>query len=107
VQGVTLEALKVLLFVLPGIVSLRIKAALSVSSPSKPFDAAIDGLILTLVDHALYGVLRSVSQHAPSWPFLNMLASFGQEVSMSVQMKGELGRGVFGSPSASDDEQNG
>ena len=91
-QGLTLEALRVVLFVLPGIVSLRIKSALSISSPSKPFNAAIDGLILTLIDHALYGVLRLASVYTPATPSLKRLVVAIQEISMSVQASGELGR---------------
>lgn len=91
-HGLTLEALKAVLFLLPGIVSLRIKAALSISSPSNPFNTAIDGLILTLIDHALYGILRSLSLHALPSSSLKMLTGIVQEISMSVQTSGELGR---------------
>ena len=42
-------------------ISLRIKAALSISSPSKPLNAAIDGLVLTLVDHATLATIKIVA----------------------------------------------
>lgn len=53
-----IEALKLLLFILPGIITLRVKAALSISSPSKPLNSAIDGLVFTLLDHGIFGFLR-------------------------------------------------
>jgi hypothetical protein len=59
-EAVTLQALRTILLILPGLISLRIKAALSISSPSKPLNAAIDGLILTLVDHATLAAVKIV-----------------------------------------------
>jgi len=53
------EVLKVVLFILPGIITLRVKAALSISAPSKPLNTVIDGLAFTLVDHALFGILKA------------------------------------------------
>jgi len=55
-EALRVEAFKIALFILPGIISLRIKAALSISTPSRPFNLAIDGLIFTLIDHALFGL---------------------------------------------------
>ena len=48
-----IEVLKVLLFIVAGLITLRIKAALSISAPSRPLNTVIDGLAFTLVDHAL------------------------------------------------------
>jgi len=61
VEAVTLQALKALLLILPGLISLRVKAALSISSPSKPLNAVIDGLVLTLVDHATLATIKIVA----------------------------------------------
>jgi len=61
VEAVTLQALKAILLILPGLISLRVKAALSISSPSKPLNAAIDGLVLTLVDHATLATIKIVA----------------------------------------------
>ena len=60
-EAVTLQALKAILLILPGLISLRVKAALSISSPSKPLNAAIDGLVLTLVDHATLATIKIVA----------------------------------------------
>jgi len=46
-----IEVLKVVLFIVAGLITLRIKAALS--APSRPLNTVIDGLAFTLVDHAL------------------------------------------------------
>lgn len=59
-DALKIEAFKVVLFILPGIITLRIRAALAISSPSKPLNAAIDGAILTLIDHAAYGFCKWV-----------------------------------------------
>jgi len=40
------EVLKVVLFIPAGIITLRVKAALSISAPSKPLNTVIDGLAL-------------------------------------------------------------
>jgi hypothetical protein len=87
VEHLTRDAARLLLFILPGIISIRIKSAFAISAPSKPFNMTIDALILTLLNHALYGIVRwgvdliaplsvkdffvamgSVVDDSPSWP---------------------------------------
>jgi hypothetical protein len=81
---VKLEAFKIVLFILPGIISLRIKAALSISSPSKPLNTAIDGLILTLVDHAVFGLAKAVAKRTLSPELLNVSKQFLVELGNSL-----------------------
>lgn len=91
-EAFKIEALKIALFILPGILSLRVKAALSISAPSKPLNAAIDALILTLVDHALFGIGKwLVKSLAFVWGFPEIL-SFGKRITTSPSLPAELGR---------------
>jgi hypothetical protein len=91
-EALRVEAFKIALFILPGIISLRIKAALSISSPSRPFNLAIDGLIFTLIDHALFGLgrwcLASLSSFAPA----RWLRALAEAIQTSPSLPGELGR---------------
>jgi hypothetical protein len=68
------------------------KAALSISAPSRPFNLAIDGLIFTLIDHALFGLiewcLTSLSSFAPA----RWLRALGEAIQTSPSLPGELGR---------------
>lgn len=91
-EALTGEAFKVLLFIIPGIISLRIKSALSISSPSNPFNTTIDGLILTLVDHVLYSVFTWSVAKLPSYGWVLFLSSFGSAIERSPSIRGELGR---------------
>jgi hypothetical protein len=86
------EALKIALFVLPGILSLRVKAALSISAPSHPLNAAIDALILTLVDHALFGVGRYILHSLRSFTPVDGLLHFARAINTSPSLPSELGR---------------
>ena len=67
-------------------------AALSISAPSRPFNLAIDGLIFTLIDHALFGLiewcLTSLSSFAPA----RWLRALGETIQTSPSLPGELGR---------------
>ena len=91
-EALRVEAFKIALFILPGIISLRIKAALSISAPSRPFNLAIDGPIFTLIDHALFGLiewcLTSLSSFAPA----RWLRALGEAIQTSPSLPGELGR---------------
>jgi hypothetical protein len=93
VEALTQEAFKILLFIIPGIISLRIKAALSISAPSHPLNATIDGLILTLLDHAVFGsirwLLRSLSA---SYGWALALVGFAQSIREPPGLSGEFGR---------------
>lgn len=91
-EALTAEAFKVLLFIIPGIISLRILAALKISSPSNPFNTTIDGLILTLLDHALYGFFRWLFTNLPSYGWVFSLMSFGSPMGQPGGISGELGR---------------
>src|SRR2546427_594651 len=95
-----LEAFKVALFILPGIITLRIKAALSISAPSKPLNTVIDGLAFTLVDHALFGLVKAMLDALSRYPIFRGIKSAGAAVNASqVQLDGSLlpivGEGVL------------
>ena len=87
-----LEAFKVALFILPGIITLRIKAALSISAPSKPLNTVIDGLAFTLVDHALFGLVKAMLDALSRYPIFRGIKSAGAAVNASPSLPGELGQ---------------
>lgn len=95
-ETLTLEAFKILLFIIPGIISLRIKAALAISAPKNTFNMTIDGLILTLVDHALYGGFRWTFSNLPSYGLLRQLESAVKGILDSPSLPGDLGRHFAG-----------
>jgi hypothetical protein len=57
-EAFKVDAFRILLFVIPGIISLRLMTALAISRPRNPFNMTIDGVIFTVVDHFLYGMCR-------------------------------------------------
>jgi len=59
-----IEVFKIVLFIVAGLITLRIKAALS--APSRPLNTVIDGLAFTLVDHALNAFSHYPPSRAPS-----------------------------------------
>ena len=87
-----LEAFKVALFILPGIITLRIKAALSISAPSKPLNTVIDGLAFTLVDHAVFGILKTTLNAFATSSAVTGVKSFGAAITVSPSLPGELGQ---------------
>src|SRR5437867_5649578 len=87
-----LEAFKVALFILPGIITLRIKTALSISAPSKPLNTVIDGLAFTLVDHAVFGVLKTTLNAFATSSAVTGVKSFGAAITVSPSLPGELGQ---------------
>ena len=89
-----LELIKVALFLLPGIISLRIKAALSISAPSKPLNAAIDGLVLTLVDHAAFGLAKWMLLKFHTITAMALLLAIGRAIATSPSLPGKFG-GAF------------
>lgn len=91
-EALRVEAFKIALFILPGIISLRIKAALSISTPSRPFNLAIDGLIFTLIDHALFGLSKWSLAKLASYEPIRWLRSLGEAIRTSPSLPGELGR---------------
>jgi len=86
------EAFKLAVFILPGIITLRIKAALSISSPSKPLNTVIDGLAFTLIDHAMFGLLKIALTASAHYSAVNALNSFGGTITASLSFPGELGQ---------------
>jgi len=91
-ENLTRDAFRLLLFILPGIVSIRMKAALAISAPSNPFNMTIDALILTLVDHAVYGLFRWVVNSAAGPGVKAWLNSVAAIVDDSPTWPIELGR---------------
>jgi len=87
-----IEVFKVVLFILPGIITLRIKAALSISAPSKPLNTVIDGLAFTLVDHALFGILKATLNAFSHYPAVTGVKSLGLGSPASPSLSGELGQ---------------
>jgi len=77
-----IEVFKVVLFIVPGLITLRIKAALS--APSRPLNTVIDGLAFTLVDHAL-----NAFSH---YPAVKGAKSLGLVSPASPSLPGELGQ---------------
>jgi hypothetical protein len=92
VENLTLEALKVLLFILPGFVSLRVKAALSITAPKNPFNFTADALILTLVDHGLFAALQALLSALPAYAWLVHLRTYAGAIEGSAALPSELGR---------------
>src|SRR5258708_17650699 len=90
-----LEAFKVALFILPGIITLRIKTALSISSPSKPLNTVIDGLAFTRVDHALFGILKATLNAVCHYPIAKGIKSLAASIIATSSLPGELGQ-AFG-----------
>jgi len=90
-----LEAFKVALFILPGIITLRIKTVLSISSPSKPLNTVIDGLAFTLVDHALFGILKATLNAVSHYPIAKGVKSLAASIIATSSLPGELGQ-AFG-----------
>lgn len=91
VEHLTRDAARLLLFILPGIISIRLKSAFAISAPRKPFNMTIDALILTLVNHALYGIVRwSVDLAAPSL-VKDFFVAMGSVVDDSPSWPGDLG----------------
>jgi len=93
VDAFKLEAFKVALFILPGIITLRIKAALSISSPSKPLNTVIDGLAFTLADHLLFGISKAGLNAFSHYPAFKGIKSFGAALMVSPSVPGELEQG--------------
>lgn len=91
-ENLTRDAFRLLLFILPGIVSIRIKSALAISAPSKPFNMTIDALILTLLNHALYGIVRWGVGRMEPWGVKSFLTSLELVIDDSSTWPGELGR---------------
>ena len=91
-EALKLEAFRIALFILPGIISLRIKTALSISAPSRPFLVAIDGLILTLINHGLFGFAKWVLASLDSYSWARGAASLGRSIGMAPSLTGEFGR---------------
>jgi hypothetical protein len=92
VEVVTLQALKAILLILPGLISLRVKAALSISSPSKPLNAAIDGLVLTLVDHAALATIKIVAAAALPTRLLEAVRHLSRSLVESSGLPPEIGQ---------------
>jgi len=92
VDAFKLEAFKVALFILPGIITLRIKAALSISSPSKPLNTVIDGLAFTLIDHLLFGICRAGLNAFSHYPAVEGIKALGAAITASPSVPGELGQ---------------
>ncbi len=86
-EGLKLDAFRILLFIIPGIISLRIMAALAISSPRDPFNMTIDGVILTVIDHFLYGVGRWSGTWLPSTAKSGLVGMFDL-----ASLGGEFGR---------------
>jgi len=74
-----IEVFKVALFILPGIITLRIKAALSISAPSKPLNTMIDGLAFTLIDHALFGISKATLDAFSHYPVVSGINRLAQQ----------------------------
>ena len=91
-ENLTRDAFRLLLFILPGIISIRIKSALAISAPSKPFNMTIDALILTLLNHALYGIVRWGVDWMEPYGVKAFLASLASMIDDSLTWPGELGR---------------
>jgi len=91
-EGLKLEALKAALFVLPGVISLRVKAALAISAPSKPLNAVIDALVLTLADHAVFASVRSALLSFNDCSTCVGLVQLGRDLSTSPSLPSDLGR---------------
>src|SRR2546428_8119598 len=87
-----LEAFKIALFILPGIITLRVKAALSISAPSKPLNTVIDGLVFTLLDHAVFGTLRAAAASLSEDSLTGRLKAFVDAIGAPAKLPGELGR---------------
>ena len=87
-----IEVFKVALFILPGIITLRIKAALSISAPSKPLNTMIDGLAFTLIDHALFGISKATLNAFSHYPVVSGIKSLGAAIAASPSLPGELGQ---------------
>lgn len=90
-EELTRDAFRLLLFILPGIISIRIKSALAISAPSKPFNMTIDALILTLVNHALYGIVRWGADRLP-YGAKSLFTSLGSVIDDSLTWPVEMGR---------------
>jgi hypothetical protein len=90
-QALTRDTFRLLLFIIPGLVSLRIKGALAISTPTFPLKMTIDGLMFTLVDHALYGVVRWALSNTPTYSTRLWLGSIAAAVDDSPSWPGDLG----------------
>lgn len=72
--------------------ALRVKAALSISSPSKPLNAAIDGLVLTLVDHAALATIKIVAAAALPTRLLEAVRHLSRSLVESSGLPPEIGQ---------------
>ena len=91
-EALKLEAFRIAFFILPGVISLRIKTALSISAPSKPFLIAIDGLILTLINHGLFGLTKWMLASLDSYSWARGVAVIGRSIGTPPSLAGEFGR---------------
>ncbi len=91
-EELTRDAFRLLLFILPGIISIRIKSALAISAPSKPLNMTIDAMILTLLNHALYGVVRRCVDWLEPYGVKTFFVSLAAIVDDSLTWPGDLSR---------------
>ena len=57
---VSLEAFRILIFLLPGIVTLQIRSLLAIPEKTKLIDMVITALVLTFLDHVLSAILPTL-----------------------------------------------
>ena len=63
-----------------------------VSAPSKPLNTVIDGLVFTLLDHAVFGTLRAAAAGLSEDSLAGRLKAFVDAIGAPANLPGELGR---------------